>query len=378
MRILVANKKDWTHPEGSGAETNLRETLPRLADRGHEVHLLAAHHPGAERHEELEGVHVHRYGRSDRTNELYILSVGQLHLNRLIRDLDPDVVYTVNSLMTWLPFFDGGHLTAIHHLSGTAVFRKLDVPYNILGYLAERLSVVLARRRYIMTVSPATTDDLVARGVPDGRITEIRNGVDTDRYRPGSEADEPTVLYLGRLEYNKGVDDLPRIHEEIRRHDDGYRLEIAGAGRREREVRRFARRHDDVRFHGYVDEETKAGLLQRAWVTIVPSRREGWGLTVSESNAAGTPAVGFDTGGLRSAIRDGETGVLVPTELDRAAAIDSFGRAVADLLADTDRRREMGEAARSFAESLDWERTTDRLETLLHEVADGGTDGPRS
>lgn len=373
MKILVANKKDWTHPESSGAEVNLRETLSRLSDRGHEVHLLCAAYPGSEMREELEGVKIHRYGLVGRTNELYILTAGQLYLNRLILSLEPDVIYTVHSMMTWIPLFKRDkHLHIIHHLNGKAILHKLDFPYNLPAYIAESLSLWFDRGRKLVSVSPATTQDLIDRGISEGQITEIQNGVDTKHIQPGEEADDPIVLYFGRIEYNKGSDLLPEIHRRIQEdYGEEYTLEIAGTGRMEEEVKEFAERHENVNFHGYVSEEKKIELLQRAWLTIHPSRREGWGLTVLEANAAGTPAVGFEKGGLEYSVQDGRTGVLVQSGPGIENQLGEFSREVSSLLLDDERRKDLGSEAREFAESLDWEETTSELEELLETVAKG-------
>ena len=69
---------------------------------------------------------------------------------------------------------------------------------------------------------------------------------------------------------------------------------------------------DRVEFTGFVSEERKVDLLQEMWVKVNPSFKEGWGLTVVEANACGTPVVASDVPGLRDAIRDGETGLLYP------------------------------------------------------------------
>src|SRR5205823_79876 len=67
-----------------------------------------------------------------------------------------------------------------------------------------------------------------------------------------------------------------------------------------------------VRLGGFVDEEEKLRLLQTAHAVACASEKEGWGLTVLEAAACGTPAVVTDVPGLRDAVRDGETGLLVP------------------------------------------------------------------
>ena len=73
-----------------------------------------------------------------------------------------------------------------------------------------------------------------------------------------------------------------------------------------------------VEFTGYITEAQKVDLLRRAWFTVTTSLKEGWGLTVVEANACGTPSIAADVPGLRDAVREGETGLLY-THGDSAA-----------------------------------------------------------
>lgn len=369
MRILVANKMDWTHPNSGGAETNLRQTLTQLAEKGHDVHLLCARYPDSEKKEEIENVQIHRYGFKSHTNELYILTIGQIHFNHLLNSLDPDIIYTINSMMPWLPIFGSDkHLIGIHHLGGKTILKELPSPFNICGYIAEKISTFLARRKPVITVSDATKNDLVAKGISEENITKINNGIKTEKYISEENTEEPTVLYLGRLEYSKGVDLLPRIHEKISQNFQNYSLEIAGSGRKEAEIRKFADQTENVSFHGYVSEEGKIELLSKSWVAITPSRREGWGLVVNEANASKTPVVGFDTGGLKESIQDEETGILIPNNPNLENHIEEFGEEVSRLLKQDEKREELAENAKSRVRSFSWEETAKDLEKLFYKV----------
>ena len=67
-----------------------------------------------------------------------------------------------------------------------------------------------------------------------------------------------------------------------------------------------------VTFHGFVSEERKIDLMRSAWANIFPSPKEGWGITVIEAAACGTPSLASDSPGLRDSVCHGETGFLVP------------------------------------------------------------------
>lgn len=369
MKILAANKKDWTHPSSGGAEIHLRETLSRLADRGHEVHLLTSKYRGSPSTERLNGVKIHRRGIKGFLSELYILGVGQLHLNKLILELNPDVVYTTNSVMGWIPLFKRNKLvTCIHHLNEEDILKQLRFPFNFLGYIAEKFSLKLAERNKTLTVSPQIARKLTSKGLKEEKTRVITNGVDSSKYLPSEESKEPQVLYLGRLEHTKGANLLPEIHKRIKDSFGEYEMEIAGSGRKEKAVQNLAEENDEVTYHGYVDEEKKKELLSSSWLIIAPSRREGWSLVVMEGAASGTPTVAFNTEGLNSSVRDGETGKLVPLTSSKSQSIERFANAVSELLRKDQKRRELGNKARKAAEEYQWEKTTEELEKVLEDV----------
>jgi len=122
---------------------------------------------------------------------------------------------------------------------------------------------------------------------------------------------------------------------------------------------------DGVTFFGYVDSERKRELMSRAHAILVPGIREGWGLVVTEANAMGTPAVGYDVHGLRDSIRDGETGILCETKPEMMAA-----RAV-EFLRDKRVRDRLSGNALVWAGEFDWERSAEEFIRVVEAVVDG-------
>src|SRR5262249_28936968 len=120
----------------------------------------------------------------------------------------------------------------------------------------------------------------------------------------------PCLVVLGRLVPHKRVEYA--LHALAALPD--ARLIVAGRGWWEQRLREYAAAlgvQDRTDFAGYVTEELKHELLACGWVALVPSLKEGWGLTIMEAGARGTPAVAFrNAGGVRDALRDGETGLL--------------------------------------------------------------------
>ena len=106
-----------------------------------------------------------------------------------------------------------------------------------------------------------------------------------------------------------------RALAKARQQRPDLRLEIAGTGDYRAELERLAMQlglERAVTFHGFVSEERKIDLMRWAWANVFPSPKEGWGITVIEAAACGTPSFASDSPGLRDSVRHGETGFLVP------------------------------------------------------------------
>jgi glycosyltransferase involved in cell wall biosynthesis len=185
----------------------------------------------------------------------------------------------------------------------------------------------------------------------------------------GMPDDARVLLTLSRISPEKGQDLLLNALLEWERRDDfpAYPLWLFVCGDAAfMQGRRFLERLRDraarlkrtrVVFPGYVTGERKRAFLALADLYVFPSRHESYGLTLMEALAAGLPAVCLDTAGARSVMRE-EFGALVQESGLRAA--------IASLLADDGRRKQMSSAARGFARS---QRFSDRAAELADIIA---------
>jgi glycosyltransferase involved in cell wall biosynthesis len=122
-----------------------------------------------------------------------------------------------------------------------------------------------------------------------------------------------------------------------------------------------------TRFAGFVTDDERDEILAQSRACVCPSEKEGWGLTVIEANALGTPVVASDAPGLRDSVRSGETGFLVPTG-DALGFADRIG---ALLRADAAAER-MASAALDWSRRFDWDLAADQM-ALAIDVARGGS-----
>lgn len=122
----------------------------------------------------------------------------------------------------------------------------------------------------------------------------------------------------------------------------------------------------DVQFFGKVSDAQKLELMSRAHVLLVPYVREGWGLVVTEANACGTPAIGYNVPGLKDSIRHGETGLLTTENTPEALA-----QLTVELLQDDKLRHRLAQAALEWSREFTWDKTAEQFMRILDEVAEG-------
>ena len=146
------------------------------------------------------------------------------------------------------------------------------------------------------------------------RSVYIPNGVDCQKFRPGTKSETFTVLFVGALGFDKGADLLPEIYEALTKHasTETIKFFIASPGGDFKEsIQKWSRNREAVIMKGFVTEDELASLYREASVVLLPSRVEPFGLVALEAQASGTPVIASSATGFRSTILNGETGYLV-------------------------------------------------------------------
>ena len=225
----------------------------------------------------------------------------------------------------------------------------------------------------------AEADDLIARYDADPeRVDTVAPGVDLRRFTPGDRsaaraaldlpADALVLTFVGRIQPLKAPDVLLRAAAEllVRHPELRSRLVVlvvggpSGSGLdRPESLHELAAElgiADVVRFLPPQGGDALTAVYRSADVVAVPSYNESFGLVALEAQAAGAPVVAAAVGGLSVAVRDEESGLLVPGH-----GTEQWARALGSLLLDDRRRERMGRAAAQQAARFSWQRTTEAL-----------------
>ncbi|TFV55747.1 glycosyltransferase family 1 protein [Mycobacterium sp. PS03-16] len=371
--VLLLCWRDTGHPQGGGSEMYLQRIGAQLAASGVRVTLRTARYAGAARHEVVDGVQVSRSGGR---YTVYIWALLAMALARIglgpLRRVRPDVVVDTQNGLPFLARLVYGRRVAVlvHHCHR----EQWPVAGPVLGrigwFVESAVSPLVHRRAQYVTVSLPSARDLTELGVDGARIAVVRNGLDEAPAHTltAPRSPSPRIAVLSRLVPHKQIEDALDAVAALRDRLPDLHLDVLGGGWwHDRLVDHAARLGitDAVTFHGHVDDDTKHRVLQHSWVHVLPSRKEGWGLAVTEAGQHGVPTIGYrSSGGLTDSIVDGVTGLLVD---DPAGLADGLER----LLTDRVLREQLGAKAQARSDEFSWRQSADALHEVFVAMRDG-------
>lgn len=250
----------------------------------------------------------------------------------------------------------------LHHVHGPMWDQILPGPLAAFGRALEaRIAPPFYRRGLTVTPSDATRDELLQLGFRPDRVVAVPNGVDPFFTPGGTRTSHPSILAVGRLAPVKRFELVVDAAIEAKRQVPGLELTIVGDGPQRDELERriaAAGAVDWISLPGRVERTRLVERYRAAWLVVSGSLAEGWGLSLTEGAACGTPAVATDINGHRSSVVDGVTGLLVPPE--------RLGRTIAEVLLDDALRTRLAEAALARAATLTWDASALGLTRCLH------------
>jgi glycosyltransferase involved in cell wall biosynthesis len=371
--VLLLCWRDTGHPQGGGSESYLQRIGAQLAQSGVRVTLRTARYRGAARREVVDGVHISRGGGrySVYVWALVVMAAARLGLGPL-RRVRPDVVVDTQNGWPFLARLVFGKRVAVlvHHCHR----EQWPVAGPLLGrlgwYVESKVSPRVHRRSQYVTVSLPSARDLTDLGVDPNHIAVVRNGLDEAPPQTLTLPRSATarVAVLSRLVPHKQIEDALDAIAKLRSRIPHLHLDVLGGGWWQQRLVDHAALlgiSGAVTFHGHVDDVTKHRVLQQCWVHVLPSRKEGWGLAVTEAAQHSVPTIGYrSSGGLTDSIVDGVTGLLVD---DREDLVDGLEQ----LLSDDVLREQLGAKAQARSVEFSWRQSADAMRTVLESMRAG-------
>jgi glycosyltransferase involved in cell wall biosynthesis len=359
LNILWVNHRDPKHPKAGGAEVRIHEIGKRLVQSGNSVRLVCERWAGSKSTEFLDGIEIKRVA-----GRLTIHLIFPFLLNRF-DGYDVVIDDVAHGVPWWSSFFTNKSVVGqVHHVHQEVLSFELNPFSARLIALSE--GTIKYSYKKLVAVSESTKKALIQSfGIPKNIVKVIPNGVDADFYRPMLKSSLPTLLWVGRVKRYKRIDHVLSAFRIIRNHLPDAKLIIVGDGDYLESSKNTAKMLglSGVVFAGAVNEKQKVAFMASSWVTVSSSFVEGWGMTITENAACGTPAVAYDVAGLRDSIKDGVTGLLVEN-----GNVEALAEAVMRVLRDEGLRRQLGENALKYAKQFSWDKTAEEFMKVLERV----------
>ena len=380
LRILIG--AETYPPDVNGAARFAERLATGLAGRGHEVHVVAPSPTAKPTRDVRDGVVVHgirSHPWHSHENFHFCLPWQAFPDTRaLMERIDPDVVHTQGHMVLGRgivraarrgrrPLVATNHLMPENLLAYSPIPGFLRKPAATIGW--KDLGRVYGKAAVVTAPTPRAVDLLIRRaGLTDA--FPVSCGIDAERYRAVPKADSadravPTVLFVGRLDHEKRVDELIRAFAALPAAVPAE-LEIIGDGSRREEWKALARElgcTERIRFRGFVSEEELLAAYARAAVFCMPSIAELQSLATLEAMAAGTPVVAADAMALPHLVRPGRNGWLY-----QPGAVSELTTRLATLLGDPAMRKRMGAVSRELVAEHAIEATLARFEGIYRQV----------
>lgn len=351
-KVDVVAWRDLDDPEAGGSELHAHEVLSRWAAAGVDVRLWTSRVDGAARAVERAGYRSHRRAGRYAVFAATALDALQGKLGR-----GDGIVEVWNGMPFFSPLWARGtpRITFLHHVHGEMWRMVLPERLARMGLAIEQvLAPPLYRRGRIVTLSESSKREIVERlGFRSDRVSVAPPGIDP-RFSPkGPKAPEPLVVTVGRLVPVKRFDWFIDAMTKLRADHPRLRAVVVGEGYErpalEAQVR-AAGAAEWLTLPGRLGDADLLALYRRAWLLVSTSSHEGWGMTVTEAAACGTPAVVTRIAGHEDAVRERVSGLLVDTMEDVATAAGA-------ILADDGLRRRLSAGAIEVASRYSWEQT---------------------
>jgi glycosyltransferase involved in cell wall biosynthesis len=350
-RVSMLAWRDLDDPEAGGSELHASNIAKLWAEAGIEVNIRTSYAAGHPQVSWRDGYRVIR--KSGRYLVFPRAAFSEMMGWHGGRD---GLVEIWNGMPFFSPLWSRTpHVTWLHHVH--AEMWQMTLPPRLAAFgnfVESKLAPPLYHRTSMVTLSESSRREMVDDlGFSPQRVSVVSPGIDP-HYTPGGEkSPTPLVVAVGRLVPVKQFDVLVDALVALKADHPALEAVIVGEGytREELEAQIHAARAESwISLPGRVSEDTKVDLYRRAWVLASASAREGWGMTITEAAACGTPAVVSDVPGHADAVVDGETGIL-------CRGGDALRVGLDRMLRDDGLRDSMSDSARRHAARFTWEAT---------------------
>jgi glycosyltransferase involved in cell wall biosynthesis len=386
MRILISS--DLHYPTINGVATFSRNLARGLAERGHEVLVIAPSQTG-KKCKEVDGNHVIARTASVPfpfyQNFRISLTPGN-EVKKIIQEFDPDVIHI--QMLMWIgqaamkygnkfgiPIVSTNHAMPENLMDNLKLLAPVSRPINyVLRAYGARFH---SKADYITLPTQAAIDMFNASDKIDVPMEPVSNGIDLARFTATKASaaiykkfnlptDRPVVSYVGRLDAEKHLSVLVKAFHQVRESIPDAHLLIVGDGTDAENLKRLVHDYNMVRhvtFTGRVSDEDLVELHKVGTVFCMPSPAELQSIATLEAMASGQPVVAIKAGALAELCQDGRNGFICDKD-----NVQQIGDALTKILKDPVLQKRMSAESLAIANTHDLHTTLSRFEAIYHDL----------
>lgn len=363
MRIAILTELFPPYLQG-GSERRCYEIARRLAKR-HDVHVYTMHIAGSQREELMEGIHVHRLGKTHPLKTRAYLPLAPFFYETIKRVSSErfDIIDSTAYISALAGFIAAKRThtpctLTVHDIYGPKWGFFLGSPVlGVVGRLIELIMLKLPFDGFVTGTSGSRR--LIERYGPK-EVSVIPYGVDSIFYKRYGVKRKKKILFVGRLVPLKRVPDLLDAFAVVSKKHPEVMLELVGDGPLKEELESLANElgiRDKVIFTGSLrSHEGVAKKMQESMVLVNPSVREGFGLVLVEAMCSGTPPVGYKLDAYAD-FADSSNSILVAK-----GDVSGLADAVSELLENRRYWASLSKKGIKTAEGMSWDDTIKKLE----------------
>lgn len=385
MKILIAS--DLHYPTINGVAKFSRNLAKGLADRGHEVLVIAPSQTG-KRYKEIDGNYVIMRTASVPFilyQNFRISPTPGREVKKIIKEFDPDVIHI--QMLMWIgqatmkygnkygiPIVSTNHAMPENLMDNLKLLAPVARPIN---YMLREYGARFHAKADVVTMPTQSAIDMFRAGDKVGKTIEaVSNGIDLSRFTPGEidpavahkfglPLDKPIVSYIGRVDAEKHISVLIKAFDEIQKETDAHLL-VVGDGTDSDHLKEMSYAlgiHSHVTFTGKVTDDEIVQLHKVGTVFCMPSPAELQSIATLEAMASGIPVVAVDAGALKELCQDGRNGFLCIKDNNRQIA-----ESLKKILLDKNLRQKFSEQSLAIAQTHDLRATLDRFEKIYSDL----------